>query len=71
MEQIHNTFAVPSEKSSIISFAFSIMKNINLLVLLLRFLVNFICCIAFGSTSSACCLLKSIAIILFFETIVI
>ena len=29
-----------------------------------RFLVNLICYIAFGSSSSACCLLKSIAMIL-------
>ena len=29
-----------------------------------RFLLKLICCITFGSASRACCLLKSIAIIL-------
>ena len=34
------------------------MEIINLLLLRPRFPVKLICCIAFGSRSSACCLLK-------------
>ena len=64
-ENIHNTLAGPCEKSKIVSFASSIMKN-NLLLLPLRFPVKLICFIAFGSAAMACCLLKSIAIILCF-----
>ena len=52
------------EKSVMVSFASSIMKNIVVLVIESRgsFSVKLICYIVFGSTSSACCLLKSIAI---------
>ena len=64
-DEIHNTLRVPCEKSKIVPFASSIMKNINLLLLTLRFPVKLISCIAFGSASSAC-LYKSIAIILCF-----
>ena len=64
VEHIHNTFTVPCEKSKMVSFASSIMKNIVAPAAQSRFPVKLICCIAFGSASSACCLLKSIAIIL-------
>ena len=52
------------EKSVMVSFASSIMKNIVVLVIESRgsFSVKLICYIAFGSTSSACCVLKSIVI---------
>ena len=64
MKHIDNTFTVPCEKSKMVSFASSIMKNIVAPAAQSRFPVKLICCIAFGSASSACCLLKSIAIIL-------
>ena len=32
-DDIHNTLTVPCEKSKMVSFAFSIMKKINLLLL--------------------------------------
>ena len=53
---------VPCEKSKIVSFPSSVMKNI--VPLFSRFPVKLICYIAFGSASSACFLLKSIATIL-------
>ena len=52
-------FTVPSEKSKNFSFPSSIIKNIA--AWFSRFPVKLICSIAFGSASSACCLLKSIA----------
>ena len=64
MEHIHNTLTVPYEKSKMVSFAFSTTKNIFAFPFWSRFAVKVICCIAFGSASSACCLLKFIAIIL-------
>ena len=60
MEHIYNTLTVPCEKSKMVSFASSIMKNIAAPAVQSRFPVKLICCIAFGSASSACCLLKSI-----------
>ena len=57
-----NPFGVPSENSKTVSFASSIMGNIA--ALFSRFSVKLICYIAVGSASSACCLLKSIVIIL-------
>ena len=45
-------------------FASSVMKNIVLFPGRSRFPVKLICCIVFGSALSACCLLKSIVIIL-------
>ena len=54
---------MPCEKSKMISFASSITKNIVGSFRLTRFPVNLICCIAFGSASSSCYILKSIAII--------
>ena len=63
-DDIHNTLTVPCDKSKMISFTSSIMKNINLSLLPYRFPVKLVCYIAFGSASSACCLLKFISIIL-------
>ena len=63
-DDINNTFIVPCEKPKIISFASSIMKNNIAPSSQSRFPVKLICCIAFGSALSACCLRKSIAIIL-------
>ena len=56
-DNIHNTLAVTCEKSKMASFACSIMKNV-VFSFQSRFPVKF------GSASSACCLLQSIAIIL-------
>ena len=58
----HNTLTVPFEKSKTVSFASSTMKYILAHSPLVRFPVKLICCIAFGSASNFCCLLKSIAI---------
>ena len=56
-------FTAPCENSKTASIsAFSIMENI--VACCSRFPAKLICCIAFGSTSSACCLLKSIAMVL-------
>ena len=63
MEHNHNIITVPCEKSKMVSITSSIMKNI-VLPAQSKFPVKLICCIAFGSISSACCLLKSITIIL-------
>ena len=63
-DDIHNSFTVPCEKSKVVSFASSIMKNIGLFPRRSRFAVKLTLCIASGSASSACCLLKYIAIIL-------
>ena len=62
VEHIHNTFTVPCEKYKMVSFASSIMKSIVAPAAWSRFPLTFICCIAFGSTSSACCLFKVIII---------
>ena len=64
LEHIYNTLTVPCEKSKVVSLAHSIMKNIAPPAAGSRFPVKLISCIAFGSSSSACCVLKSIAIIL-------
>ena len=53
---------VPCEKSKIVSFGSSVMKNIVLFPSRSKFPVKIICCIAFESVSSACCLIQSIAI---------
>ena len=63
-DDIHNTFTVPCEKSKMVSFASSIMKQIVAPSSRYRFPVKLICYIAFGSASAACCSIKSIAIIL-------
>ena len=57
-----NTLTSPFKKSTTVSFASSVMKNIDEPSTLSRFQVKLICCIAFGSRSNFCCLLKSIAI---------
>ena len=64
MGYIQNSLTVPCEKSKTVSFASSIMKNIIAPLSRSRFPVKLIYCIAFGLGSSACCVLKSIAIIL-------
>ena len=66
---ILHTFTVPCEISKTVSLAFSIVKNI--IACCSRFPVKLICYIAFRSESSACCLLKSIAIILQYFLIII
>ena len=55
-----------SSLRKMVFFASSVMKNIVVFAIgyRARFPIKLICCIAFGSASSACCLLKSIAIIL-------
>ena len=53
---------VLSEKSKIISFASSIVKNVSVFPSRSIFPVTLICYTAFGSPSSTCCLGKSIAI---------
>ena len=63
-KQIYNTLRVPCEKYKMVSFTSSIMTNIVLFPSQSRLPVKLICCIAFRSASSYCCLLKSIVIIL-------
>ena len=63
-DDVPNTLRVPCEKSKMLFFASSIMRNIVVSPSQSRVAVKLICCIAFESASSACCLLKSIAIIL-------
>ena len=64
VEHIHNTFTILCEKSKTVYFASSVMKNIVAPSARSRFPVKLICCIAFGSASSYCYLLKSSATIL-------
>ena len=45
-----------------VSFAFSVMKNIVASEAVLSFPVKLNCCIAFGSAFSFCCLLKSVPV---------
>ena len=61
---IHNTFTFAYEKSKMVSFASSIMKNVAVFSSRPRFPVKLMYYIALGSVSSACRLLKSAAIIL-------
>ena len=63
-DNIDNTVTVPYEKSKMVYFASSVMKNTVVSPARSRFHVKLICCVAFRSASSACCLLKSIAVIL-------
>ena len=56
--------SVSCEKSKMVSFASSIMKNIVAPSSRYSLPVKLICGIALGSASSVCCLLKYIAIIL-------
>ena len=55
---------VPCEKFKIVSFNSSIIKKIDVFSYWSRFPVKIICCVAFGTASRACYLLKSITIIL-------
>ena len=61
---MHNTFTVTCKRFKMVSFASSIMKYSSVCAAQSRFLLKLICSMAFGSASSAYCLLKSIAIIL-------
>ena len=61
-KQIYQTPTVPCEKSKTVSFAYSKMKNIVVFPSRSKYLVTLISCLVFGSASSACCLVKSIAI---------
>ena len=67
MKHIYNTFTIPCEKSKMVPFASTIIKNIIVLSFIFspqfRFSVKLICCIAFGSVWSASGLLESNAII--------
>ena len=54
------TLTVPLEKSKTVSFASSIMKNINVNFYILP--AKLICCIPFGLVPGFCCLLKSAAV---------
>ena len=60
----HNALTVPFEKSIPVSFATSIMTNIDLLLWVSssRSQEKLICCTDFGSASSFCCLHKCIAV---------
>ena len=64
-DDIYNILTVPCEKSKTVSFTSSVMKNIvvSSFPSQARSPVKLICCIAFRSASSACCLLKSISIL--------
>ena len=62
-DNIHNTVTVTCEKPKMVSFTCSVMKNV-VFSFRSRFPVKLIYFIAFGSTSRACCSLKSIVIIL-------
>ena len=61
---IHNTFTIPFERSRMVYFASSVMKNIVISPARSRFPVKLIGSIAFRSASSACCLLKPVAVII-------
>ena len=63
MKHSFNTFTVPCEKSKIVSFTSSRMKNADVSSAQSAFPVKLICYIAFGSAWPAYCLLKSIATI--------
>ena len=55
---------VSCEKSKMVFFTSSIMKNIVITPGQFKFPVKLICCTALGSASSGYCLLKSIVMIL-------
>ena len=65
MQQFHTTLTVSWEKSKRVPFTSSRIRNIIEISARSRFTVKIICGNAFGSTSSACCLLKSIITNLF------
>ena len=62
MKWNHNTLTFPFGKPKTVSFASSVMKNVAAPSALSRSQVKLLCCIAFGSASNFCCLLKSITI---------
>ena len=62
IKYIHNTLTFPCEKSKMVSFDSSIIKNIFVFAVQSKFPVKTICCIALGSVAIACCLLKSISL---------
>ena len=55
---IRNTLNFPYEKSKMVSIASSIIKTTVVFLAQSRLASKLICCIAFGSASSGCCLLK-------------
>ena len=59
---VYNTLTVLCEKSKIVFFSPSYIKNIVVSPTQYRFPVKLICCIAIGSASSILSLLRSIAI---------
>ena len=61
MKQDCNTLTVPGEKSKKVSFSCSIMKIIFKFASRSRFPVKLIWCAVSGSSSSACCSFKSVA----------
>ena len=63
VERVYNT----REKFSIVSLTSSRMKSIVVFPSRSRFSVKLICSIAFGSASSVCYSLKSVAVILYFS----
>ena len=71
MGHFHNTLTAPCEKTKMVSFVSSIIKNIAIVPSRSRFAVKLIWCIASGSASSACCLLKPIAISLVIIKVII
>ena len=62
--EIHNAFKVLCRKSKMVSFASSLSKNDTAPSSWSKFPVPLIYFTAFGSISSACCLLKFVAIVL-------
>ena len=62
------------EKSNLVCFASSIMKNIvvSSFPSLAKFPVKLICCIAFGSASDACCNKNVVLLfVIFFKIIIV
>ena len=64
LEYFYSSFTVPCEQFKTVYFASLIMKNIVAPAARFKFPVKLIFCFAFGSASSACDVLKSIATIL-------
>ena len=58
---MYDTFTASCEKSKMLYFGSSIRKDIAVFAspFRSRFPVKLICCIVFGSASSACCFFKS------------
>ena len=56
IKYIYSTFTIPCEKSKMVSFACSMTNRFVAPSSRFRFPVKLICCIAFGSASSASCL---------------